>query len=151
MEFERKSYRTTFSGRLREQIQRAWQEYADEAVFAEPLSAAEDKVTNVKKGLAAASRIARQELMGGADAAVFVRHIIQKHLPALPAGRLAFCTVTQDCDDEGVLRLHQLPTAGQAAASGLPSISRSAGGPSEVLERLKSFAFASGPRSEASK
>jgi hypothetical protein len=28
--------------------------------------------------------------------------------------RLAFCTVTQDCDDEGCLRLHQLPTSEQA-------------------------------------
>jgi len=28
--------------------------------------------------------------------------------------RLAFCTVTQDGDDEGCLRLHQLPTAEQA-------------------------------------
>src|SRR5262245_46329403 len=25
-------------------------------------------------------------------------------------GRLSFCTVTQDCDDEGCLRLHALPT-----------------------------------------
>jgi len=28
--------------------------------------------------------------------------------------RLAFCTVTQDGDEEGCLRLHQLPTAEQA-------------------------------------
>jgi len=30
--------------------------------------------------------------------------------------RLAFCTVTQDGDDEGCLRLHELPTPHQAAA-----------------------------------
>jgi hypothetical protein len=28
--------------------------------------------------------------------------------------RLSFCTVTQDCEDEGSLRLHQLPTPEQA-------------------------------------
>lgn len=28
--------------------------------------------------------------------------------------RLAFCTVTQDCDKEGCLRLHQFPTPEQA-------------------------------------
>jgi hypothetical protein len=30
--------------------------------------------------------------------------------------RLSFCTVTQDCDDEGVLRLHRLPTPHEAEA-----------------------------------
>ena len=30
--------------------------------------------------------------------------------------RLAFCTITQDGDDEGCLRLYGLPNAGQAAA-----------------------------------
>jgi len=32
----------------------------------------------------------------------------------LTKARLGFCTVTQDGDDEGCLRLHELPTAGQA-------------------------------------
>jgi hypothetical protein len=66
--------------------------------------------------------------------------------------RLAFCTVTQDCDDEGVLRLHQLPTAGQAAIlRAALDIQKRREVSSEVLERLRSYAFASGPRSEASK
>jgi hypothetical protein len=29
---------------------------------------------------------------------------------------LSFCEVTQDCEDDGCLRLHELPTAAQAAA-----------------------------------
>ena len=29
--------------------------------------------------------------------------------------RLSFCTITQDADDEGCLRLHTLPTTEQAA------------------------------------
>jgi hypothetical protein len=30
--------------------------------------------------------------------------------------RLSFCEVTQDCDEEGCVRLHELPTAEQAVA-----------------------------------
>jgi hypothetical protein len=66
--------------------------------------------------------------------------------------RLAFCTVTQDCDDEGCLRLHQLPTSDQAAdIRDVLGIQKRREVSAETLERLKAFAFASGPRSEASK
>ena len=66
--------------------------------------------------------------------------------------RLAFCTVTQDGDDEGRLRLHDLPTTDQAAAiRDALGIQKRRSVSTEVLERLKAFAFASGPRSEASK
>jgi hypothetical protein len=37
----------------------------------------------------------------------------ERHWTATKA-RLSFCTVTQDGDDEGCLRLHQLPTVAQA-------------------------------------
>jgi len=82
-DFESSSYRKTFSPPLREQIQKAWQAFVDEALFAEPLSAAETKVSNVKKALADTWRVVHQELInGGGDAAVFAKGIINKHLPA---------------------------------------------------------------------
>jgi hypothetical protein len=66
--------------------------------------------------------------------------------------RLAFCTVTQDGDYEGCLRLHQLPTPDQAAdIRDVLGIQKRREVSAETLERLKAFAFASGPRSEASK
>jgi hypothetical protein len=66
--------------------------------------------------------------------------------------RLAFCTVTQDGDDEGCLRLHQLPTPDQAAdIRDVLGIQKRREVSAETLERLKAFAFASGPRSEVSK
>jgi hypothetical protein len=66
--------------------------------------------------------------------------------------RLSFCSPTQDCEDEGVLRLHQLPTTEQAEViRDILGIRKRREVSSEVLERLRSYAFASGPRSEASK
>ena len=81
---ENNSYRRTFSADVREQAQIAWQEYVDEAVFAEPLSVAERKVEKVKKALEKAWSVLRQELMGGGDASFFAGHVISKHLPAPP-------------------------------------------------------------------
>ena len=66
-------------------------------------------------------------------------------------GRLGFCEVSQDGDDEGCLRLRQLPTPEQA------SVIRDVLGIRErqeiseaTRERLRAFAFDRKPRSEAS-
>jgi hypothetical protein len=65
--------------------------------------------------------------------------------------RLSFCTVTQDCDDEGCLRLHQLPTPEQATViRDILGIQKRREVSAAELERLKAFAFARKPRSEAS-
>jgi hypothetical protein len=56
--------------------------------------------------------------------------------------RLAFCAVTQDCDDESVLRLHQLPTPDQASAiREVLGIRKRQEIPATTLQRLKAFAF----------
>ena len=64
--------------------------------------------------------------------------------------RLAFCTVTQNGDEEGCLRLHALPTEDQAAIiRDVLGIRKRVDVSSETLERLKAFAFAKKPRNEA--
>jgi hypothetical protein len=64
--------------------------------------------------------------------------------------KLAFCTVTQDGDDEGCLRLHQLPTPAQAEAIRDAVGIRKRREISETeRERLRAFAFERNPRSEA--
>jgi hypothetical protein len=56
--------------------------------------------------------------------------------------KVPFCTVTQDAHDEGVLRLDQLPTPGQAdILRDLLGIRKRREVCAEVLDRLKSFAF----------
>jgi len=63
--------------------------------------------------------------------------------------KLAFCSVTQDAEEEGVLRLDQLPTPAQAEAIrdalGIQKRREVSAG---VLERLRSFAFERKPGSE---
>jgi hypothetical protein len=63
---------------------------------------------------------------------------------------LSFCRLTQDREDEGCLRLQQLPAAAQAIAirDALGIQKRRAVSAAE-LERLKAFAFDRKPRSEA--
>jgi hypothetical protein len=80
---------------------------------------------------------------------LFVACRSARHWMATKA-RLSFCTITNDGDDEGTLRLHEPPTAHQAAvireALGIrkrQEISAS------TLERLRAFAFGRGMRSEA--
>ena len=55
---------------------------------------------------------------------------------------LDFCEVTQDCDEEGCIRLHELPTVDQAVAirEALGIRKRRDLGVDE-LERLRRFAF----------
>jgi|GEM_PF-2077156 len=64
--------------------------------------------------------------------------------------KLAICTVTQDGDDEGCLRLHQLPTPEQAAvireALGIPKRRTIT---DEIRQRLKAYGFKQMPRREA--
>jgi hypothetical protein len=64
--------------------------------------------------------------------------------------KLTFCSLTQDADDEGVLRLDQLPMPDQAEAIrdalGIQKRREVSAG---VLERLRSFAFGRKPRNEA--
>ena len=56
--------------------------------------------------------------------------------------KLSFCTVTQDADDEGVLRLDQLPTPDQAnVIRHVLGIQKRREVSAEVLGRLKAFAF----------
>jgi hypothetical protein len=64
--------------------------------------------------------------------------------------KLAFCTLTQDADNEGVLRLDQLPTPDQAEAiRDALGIQKRREVSTGVLERLRSFAFERKPRNEA--
>jgi hypothetical protein len=64
--------------------------------------------------------------------------------------RLSFCQVTQDGEDEGCLRLHQLPTPEQAAViRDILGIQKRREVSAAELERLKAFAFVKKPRSEA--
>jgi hypothetical protein len=64
--------------------------------------------------------------------------------------RLAFCAVTQDCWDEGCLRLHQLPDAAQAETiRDVLGIRKRREVSAAVLERLSAFAFERKPRCEA--
>jgi hypothetical protein len=64
---------------------------------------------------------------------------------------VAFCEVTQDCDEEGCLRLHELPTPAQAAIiRDLLGIQKRREVSAAELERLRAFAFERRPRSEAS-
>jgi hypothetical protein len=65
--------------------------------------------------------------------------------------RLSFCAVTQDGDDEGCLRLHDLPTTAQATVirDVLGIRKRQEVSPTQ-LERLKAFAFERKPRGESS-
>jgi hypothetical protein len=65
--------------------------------------------------------------------------------------RLSFCAVTQNCDDEGCLRLRQLPTPEQAnIIRDILGIQKRREVSAAELDRLKAFAFARKPRSEAS-
>ena len=76
----------TFPPILRQHVQKAWQEYVDEAFFSEPLSDAESRVGKIKKALQDVLPVLRQELTGGTSAAaIYTRGLIKKHLPALPA------------------------------------------------------------------
>ena len=62
---------------------------------------------------------------------------------------LGFCTPTQDGDDEGCLRLHQLPTLEQAEAiRDALGIRKRMEVSTATLERLKAFALGRKPRSE---
>lgn len=64
--------------------------------------------------------------------------------------KLFFCTVSQDADDDGVLRLHQLPTPDQACViRGILGLQKRREVSAAALERLKAFAFELRPRSEA--
>jgi hypothetical protein len=84
--FEKQTH-WTFLPSLRQQVQKAWQEYVDEAFFSEPLSATESRVKKVKKALEDALPVLRQELIGGGDDAIFARHVINKYLPTSPTAR----------------------------------------------------------------
>jgi hypothetical protein len=65
--------------------------------------------------------------------------------------RLSFCVVTLDCEDEGCLRLHQLPTPQQAnVIRDILGIHKRREVSTVELERLKAFAFAKKPRCEVS-
>jgi hypothetical protein len=65
--------------------------------------------------------------------------------------KLSFCTVSQEGDDEGVLKLDQLPTPEQAdAIRSALGIQKHREISAEVLARLKTFAFDRKPRSGAS-
>jgi len=62
--------------------------------------------------------------------------------------KLSFCTMTQDADTEGVLRLDQLPTPNQAnVIRHVLGIQKRREVSAEVLDRLKAFAFDGKPRS----
>jgi hypothetical protein len=64
--------------------------------------------------------------------------------------RLSFGVVTLDCEDEGCLRLHQLPTPEQAnVIRDILGIHKRREVSAAELERLKAFAFAKKPRCEA--
>jgi hypothetical protein len=52
---------------------------------------------------------------GGKSWVLYVACRSRRHWEATKT-RLGFCEVTQDCEDEGCVRLHQLPTAEQAVA-----------------------------------
>ncbi len=65
--------------------------------------------------------------------------------------RLGFCEVTQDAEEEGCLRLHQLPTPEQAATvRDVLGIQKRREVSAAVRERLKAFAFERSTRSEPS-
>jgi hypothetical protein len=65
--------------------------------------------------------------------------------------KLSFCNVSQDGDDEGVLRLHQQPTPAQAnVIRDTLGIQKRKEVSAEGLERLRSLAFERASRSEAS-
>ena len=65
--------------------------------------------------------------------------------------RLSFCVVTLDCEDEGYLRLHQLPNPEQAnVIRDILGIHKRREVSAAELERLKAFAFAKKPPCEAS-
>jgi hypothetical protein len=72
-----------------------------------------------------------------------------RHWTATKA-RLSFCAVTQDGDDEGVLKLHRLPTADQAAViREVLGVRKRQTISASTLERLKAFAFAWNTHGEA--
>jgi hypothetical protein len=80
---------------------------------------------------------------------LFVACRSARHWTATKA-RLSFCAVTQDGDDEGVLKLHRLPTADQAAViREVLGIRKRQTISASTLERLKAFAFARNTHSEA--
>src|SRR5262249_49662252 len=63
--------------------------------------------------------------------------------------RLGFCKVTQDGDNEGCLRLFDLPTPDQAEIiRDVLGIQKRREVSAEVLERLKAFAFERKPGSK---
>jgi hypothetical protein len=63
--------------------------------------------------------------------------------------RMSFCKVTQDGDDEGVFRLHQLPTPEQAEViRDVVGIRKRMKMSPTTLERLRAFSFEPKPRSE---
>jgi len=79
---------------------------------------------------------------------LYVRCHSPRHWTATKT-RLAFCKVTQDGEDEGCLRLSNLPTPDQAEAiRDALCIQKRRDVSARVLERLRSFAFARKTRSE---
>jgi len=63
--------------------------------------------------------------------------------------RLSFCTITNDGDDEGALRLHEPPTARQARDPRGPRHPQAAGDLRVNAGRLRAFAFGRSTRGEA--
>ena len=85
----------------------------------------------------------------GISWAHFVACRSARHWTAIKA-RLAFCVVTQDGDDEGVLRLHRLPTPDEAAViREVLGIRKRQTISALTFERLKAFAFARNTHGEA--
>ena len=73
-----------------------------------------------------------------------------RHWTATKA-RFSFCKVTQDGDDEGCLRLFNLPTPDQAAIiRNVLGIRKRQEISDATRERLRAFAFERNPRNEAS-
>ena len=81
---------------------------------------------------------------------MFVASRSVRHWTATKA-RLAFCTVAQDCDDEGVLRLNRLPTPDQAVViREVLGIRKRQEISAATLDRLRAFAFERSTRGDAS-
>jgi hypothetical protein len=73
-----------------------------------------------------------------------------RHWSAVRAKLAAFATITQDGDDEGVARLHDLPAPEQAAViREALGIRKRVAVSSRQRERLRRFGFGSSPHGEA--
>jgi hypothetical protein len=87
----------------------------------------------------------------GATWIIFVACRSDRHWGFVRRRLEAFCTVVLDCDGEGTLRLHRLPTDAEATAlrdaMGIPKRRDIS---DETRERLKAFHFEKKTRSEAS-